>query len=101
MELLTLTEVKNYLRIDFTEDDGFLDTLIVASRNYCEAYLNRPLLSSDMTTETTWEVPESIRLAMLILISHWYENRLPTGKVTDEIAFSVSALLFQHRHITV
>lgn len=103
-ELITLDEVKNYLRIDFSEDDTFLSTLIVAARNYCESYLNRPLLSADMTEETTWEIPETIKLAMLILISHWYENRMPiisNMSVNNEISFSVTALLFQHRHIMV
>lgn len=100
-ELITLDETKNYLRIDFTEDDLFLNTLIIAARNYCEAVLNKPLLTSDMTEETTWEVPETIRIAMLMLISHWYENREPLGTANKEISFAVSALLFQHREIPV
>lgn len=46
-------------------------------------------------------VPESLRLAILLLVSHWYEQRLPvfTGTGTPvEIPYAVDALLANYRN---
>ena len=43
------------------------------------------------------EVPESLRSAMKILVSHWYENREVVGRVGSEVAMSVNALLWSER----
>jgi uncharacterized phage protein (predicted DNA packaging) len=99
-ELLTVDEVKSYLRIDYSEEDILIVLLITSARNYCEVFLNRPILVENMTAENEWEVPESIRLAMLMLVAHWYENRGAIGKVDGEIAFSVTALLTPYRWFT-
>lgn len=45
-------------------------------------------------------VPETVKQAMYLLISHWYENRLPLADkmtVSDELNFTISALLWQER----
>lgn len=38
-------------------------------------------------------VPQEIKLAILLLIDHWFENHSPVGKVGDAIAFSLESLL--------
>ena len=43
------------------------------------------------------DLPAAIRLAMLLLIGHWYENREATGTAGNEINFSVHALLAPYR----
>ena len=43
------------------------------------------------------ELPVSIRLAMLLLIGHWYENREATGNASSVIDFSVHSLLAPYR----
>jgi len=46
------------------------------------------------------DVPQEVIRAMLLLISHWYENREPvsvTGAVPKEMPFSVESLLWQDR----
>lgn len=47
------------------------------------------------------KVPQRVKQAMLLLISHWYENRLPASKVAGEMDFAVTALLSQDRIIPV
>ena len=64
--MITLSEVKEFLRIDYTEEDGYLNILILLSRELAENYLRVSL------PET---LPESIRQAMLIVIAHFYEKR--------------------------
>jgi uncharacterized phiE125 gp8 family phage protein len=42
-------------------------------------------------------VPVAIKQAMLLLVSHWFENRGAVGSVGNEIAFSLNALLESYR----
>lgn len=46
------------------------------------------------------DVPEPIRIAILMLCSHWYENREPVniGNVVTPLPFAVDALLENYRH---
>lgn len=47
---------------------------------------------------TADEVPRSIRLAILLLASHWYQNRMSVSTVNlSEIPFGVKALLDMYR----
>lgn len=49
---------------------------------------------------TADDVPETVKQAMYLLISHWYENRIPLEDkmtVSKELSFTVSALLWQER----
>lgn len=43
------------------------------------------------------DLPVSIRMAMLLLIGHWYENREATGTANSMIDFSVHSLLAPYR----
>ncbi|MDT8900270.1 head-tail connector protein [Anaeroselena agilis] len=65
-EPITLTEVKEYLRIDSEEEDTLLAGLILAAKEHCEAYLQAALPS---------EVPTPVKQALLILTGHFYEQR--------------------------
>lgn len=40
VEPLTLTEAKAHLRVDFTDDDTYIDTIIKSARKVCEKYCN-------------------------------------------------------------
>lgn len=48
-------------------------------------------------------VPESIVAAMKLLIGHWYENRetVLVGSISKEFEFTLEALLYQQRVITL
>lgn len=178
-EPLIMSEVKDFLRLDDNYQDYYIQSLIIASRRFCENYQNRAYITQSwyMTlddfceniitlpkgnlqtinsikykdnagNETTlvnntdyvysikgisgrvcpaygksWPsftpypldaviidftcgyglastVPETIKQAMLLLISHWYENRTPLADkmtVPDELNFAVTALLWQER----
>jgi uncharacterized phiE125 gp8 family phage protein len=53
---------------------------------------------------TAASIPEKTIQAMKLLISHWHSNRLPidqTKNVPKEIAFTLSALLWQDRLVNV
>jgi uncharacterized phiE125 gp8 family phage protein len=48
---------------------------------------------------TASAVPDDLRLALLLLAAHWYENRLPSsaGSVVNDLPHSLSALIELHR----
>lgn len=50
---------------------------------------------------TPASIPANIRLAMLMLIAHWYENRetVNVGNLTTELEFTVAALIAPHRRV--
>jgi len=58
-EVLTLAEIKEYLRIDGEEEDTLLTALYAAAKEHCENYLQAPLPS---------EMPMPVKQALLILI---------------------------------
>jgi len=64
--MMTLDTVKEFLRIDHTEEDGYLNILILLAKEMCENYLR---------TDLPETLPESIRQAMLIVIAHFYVKR--------------------------
>ena len=65
-EPLTLTEVKNYLKVDFSDDDDLLNMLITAARQWVEKHCNIGLLPQTITevfdrwpTARSWELSVS------------------------------------------
>jgi uncharacterized phiE125 gp8 family phage protein len=50
LEPLTLTQAKEHLRVDYTDDDTYITALITVARRYCENYQNRAYITQ------TWEV---------------------------------------------
>ena len=84
--MVDLKKVKEYLRIDYEEDDEFIRSLITASKIYLENACGE-FLSNELT-----------ELAQLILIEHWNDNRTLVGTVGDSIKHSVDAIIFQVRY---
>lgn len=84
--MVDLKKTKEYLRIDYEEDDEFIGSLIVASKIYLENACGN-FVSNELT-----------ELAQLILIEHWNDNRTLVGTVNDTIKHSVDAIIFQIRY---
>lgn len=85
--MIDLFTIKDYLRVDHELDDISIAGLMEAA----EAYVLS--LCRDFDT-----MPPEIRQAILILVSHWYDNRgLVTSDRQQEIPFAVSALIANHR----
>lgn len=87
--VVTTDEVKAHLRIQQDEEDGYISGLIVqaqaAAEDYCRVQFSDP-------------APEPVRLAVLLMVSHYYENRDNPDKhvyVTMRIAFE--NLLYPYR----
>lgn len=68
--LLKIEEVKNYLRIDYDEDDNLLQSLMVAAENY----LNDAICNLKEHLEKE-EFKERAKILMYVIIQDWYDNR--------------------------
>ena len=89
--VVTVDEAKAHLRIDHDEEDAYIDGLIAKAQAVAEDYCR--VSFSD-------QAPEPVRLAVLLMISHYYENRDNSDKqvyVTMRIAFE--NLLYPYRDV--
>ena len=64
--MLSLDTVKEFLRIDHNEEDGYISVLLLLAKELCENYIR---------TELPAEENECIRQAQLLVLSHFYEHR--------------------------
>lgn len=79
--ILTVDEVKAHLRIETDDEDELIERLIAQAQAVAEAYC-RVSFEED--------APEPVRLAVLLMVSHYYENRDNSDRqiyVTMRMAF--------------
>ncbi len=83
---MNLDEVKQFLRIDWEDEDTLLTTLQMAA----EEYLKNAGVNKDYTKAL-------YKLAVQLLISHWYENRntVLIGSISKKIEFSLQSIITQ------
>ncbi len=86
---MELEELKLFLKID--DDEEIL--LIEGLQKSAEEYLNNAGIKKDYTKEL-------YKLAIKILVSHWYENRAveTIGKNVSKIAFGLDTILTQLKY---
>lgn len=102
--LLTLEEIKKQCRIDsdMDDEDDFLKLLGAAVQKRTETRLNRTLYAKEVpaTDLDGLVMPDDIKMGMLMLCSHFYENR---SAVTDfeqtEVPLSYHWLVDPYRFI--
>ncbi|ENO7475526.1 head-tail connector protein [Citrobacter amalonaticus] len=104
--LLTLPEIKAQLRLDedFTDEDPFLELLGSAVQARTESFLNRKLYGKDETIPDSdpdgLHLPDDIRLGMLLLLTHYYENRSSVSEVEkSEMPLAYNWLVGPYRFI--
>ena len=88
---VTVPELKAHLRIEHAEEDEHLSLLlsqaIATAGNFCH-------------TEFGADAPQSVRLAVLLMASFFYECRDSTDKRGyDTMTAAFRALLYPHRNI--
>lgn len=81
--IVTVDEVKTHLRIQHSEEDDYLSGLIAqaqaAAEDYCRAQFPE-------------EAPEPVRLAVLLFVGFYYENR----DVPDQQTYNTMRTAFQN-----
>ncbi|MCC2249081.1 head-tail connector protein [Virgibacillus sp. AGTR] len=76
---------KEYLRIDGDQDNKLLDLLINSAKNY---------MSNAGVKE---KEDELYQLAIMMLVTHWYENRQQNefGKISSAIEMGLQTIILQ------
>ena len=87
--IVSVDEVKAHLRIDQDEENVYLESLIrqaqAAAEDYCRVSFED-------------EVPEPVRLAILLFVSFYYENRdLPDRTTYGTMRIAFQNLLYPYR----
>lgn len=83
--IVSLDEVKTWLRVDFTDDDALLTTLISAAEQYLK---NATGITYDSTNHLA-------KLFCMTLISDWYENREMVGRASEQVRPILQSILAQ------
>ena len=78
--MLTLEEVKQYLRLDTDAEDEYLNILILLSAEICENFTRMPLPEP---------LPKSYKQAMLICIGYFFEHRDGTKEGLPKVIYTL------------
>ncbi|UVX34518.1 MAG: head-tail connector protein [Bacteriophage sp.] len=86
--MLTVEEIKNNLRIDYDEDDNYLEMLLNAAEMFIVGAIELDTLPEDPRTD----------VLLFMLVSLWYENRVPaTNTMQQQVPFTINAMIHQLR----
>lgn len=85
--IVTLEEAKSYLRVDFSDDDNLITSLINASDEYLKAAINS---TYDATSERA-------KTLALIVVGDLYDNRELSEKVSGNTRRLVQNFALQLR----
>lgn len=87
--IVTIDEVKAHLRIEDDDEDGYLENLIAQAQAVAEDFCR---------TQFSEAAPEPVRLAVLLFVSHYFENRdNPDRAVYGTMRIAFENLLYPYR----
>ena len=66
--MITLKEAKNYLRVDYEEDDSLIQNLLSTAKNLV-------MDVGRMDESALAENEDTVRIAMFFALGYFYENR--------------------------
>ena len=96
--IVTVDEVKTHLRIQHDEEDDYIAGLIAQAQTAAEDYCRvsfEPYKGED--GEET-EVPQPVRLAVILMTSFYYENRdIPDMTTYKATRMAFDSLLYPYR----
>ena len=87
--IVSVGEMKEHLRIQHDEEDSYIDGLIAQAQAAAEDYCR---------VEFDEDVPEPVRLAVLLMVSFYYENRdIPDMTTYKAMRMAFDSLLYPYR----
>lgn len=82
--IVTVEEMKNYLRVDFDDDDMLIEDLIRAAEKLCMDTLR-------VEDSNVLEVLVNGKIAVMYTVAYWYEHREEADQ--HELMLTLRALL--------
>ena len=86
--MITLKEAKNYLRVDYEEDDSLIQNLLSTAKNLV-------MDVGGMDEDDFTKNEDVVRTAMLYTVSYLYENRNTAD--FSKLMLTLRAMLFAQR----
>jgi len=92
--VISLEEVKTFIRVDYDDDDNLIELLIDNAENYLKDAID----DYDSKIENE-RFKNKTRLAILVLVSNWYDNRDFTEfKIEEKVRYTLHSLIQQMKH---
>lgn len=86
--IVSLDEMKQYLRVDFPDDDALLEHFIASGQQLC-------MDVARMTDATAFEAEPNARIAVMYAVAYLYEHREEADH--HALTLTLRALLFGSR----
>ncbi len=86
--IVTVEEMKNYLRVDFEDDDSLIENLITAAKKQC-----MDILRTDDEADLT--AAQNEKIAVMFTVAYLYEHREEADHHAMDL--TLRALLFGSR----
>jgi uncharacterized phage protein (predicted DNA packaging) len=107
--VITLQEMKKYLRVDHNADDELITFLIEAAKEQAEAYLNHDFTEINEEGVVTYlTIPSSVKLAIMRMVNSWYDYRDDVTESSNlggrsrnigEVPWDSEKMLWPHRKL--
>lgn len=84
--IVSLDEMKQYLRVDFSDDDAFLEDALQSAETLCADVAR-------LSSEDFAKVKEPVaKIAIMYAVAYWYEHREDADH--HDLTLSLRSLLF-------
>ena len=92
MATVNLELFKKSVRVDFEEDDSYLEFLLESAEQSVVRSTNRT--TSELSVLNDGEFPVMLKQAIIMLAAHWYNQREAVGGAQlTEVPYSIQALV--------
>ena len=96
--IVTVDEVKTHLRIQHDEEDDYIAGLITQAQTAAEDYCRVSFEPTPYEEGNVPEVPQPVRLAVILMTSFYYENRdIPDMTTYKATRMAFDSLLYPYR----
>ena len=98
--IVTVDEVKTHLRIEHDEEDAYIESLIQQAQAVAEDYCRVQFEPEPDEEGCVPEMPEPVRLAVILMTSFYYENRdIPDMTTYKATRMAFDSLLYPYRDL--